>query len=222
MTPLEGRLGYEFSDPSLLEEALTHPSYGVDRRVAHYQRLEFLGDAVLQMIVTARLYKDRPNADEGGLTRARAAVVCEESLAEAAGELGLGEFLRLSPGEERSGGRGKPSILSDALEAVLGAIYADGGMRRAARVAYRVLGKALEGGAGGDRADYKSRLQVLLQRGGDADPSYELVSSEGPPHMPTFTVRITRGGEAIGEGSGGSKQAAGQAAARDALERMGE
>lgn len=220
MLEIERRLEYGFRDPSLLEEALTHPSYGIDRGVPHYQRLEFLGDAVLQLSVTARLYALSRDLDEGRLTRARAAIVCERSLAGAAAALGLGAALRLSVGEERSGGRGKPSILADALEAVFGAIYLDGGQAEADRAIGLALADALESGAEAGGEDYKSRLQVRLQRDRDSDPTYELVGSKGPPHKPTFAVRITLGGEVLGEGEGGSKQSAGQAAARDALSKL--
>ena len=140
MQVLEERLGHVFQNRKLLETALTHPSFGGDHHVPHYQRLEFLGDAVLELAVSRYLYFELPEVDEGKLTRIRAALVREESLNRAARRIGLGEFIRLSVGEERSGGREKPSILSDVMEAVLAAVYLDAGFDEAVRIIGMVLG----------------------------------------------------------------------------------
>ena len=220
MSVLEDRLGHRFRDRKLLETALTHPSFGGDHHVPHYQRLEFLGDAVLELAVSRYLYFELPEVDEGKLTRIRAALVREESLNRAARRIGLGEFIRLSVGEERSGGREKPSILSDVMEAVLAAVYLDAGFDEAVRIIDMVLGEELRPEVLKDHLDAKSRLQELMQREGRM-PSYDYLSMEGPPHAPVFSYRVMDGEQELGRGSGTSKQNAQQAAARDALKRMG-
>lgn len=220
MSVLEDRLGHRFRDRKLLETALTHPSFGGDHHVPHYQRLEFLGDAVLELAVSRYLYYELPEVDEGKLTRIRAALVREESLNRAARRIGLGEFIRLSVGEERSGGREKPSILSDVMEAVLAAVYLDAGFDEAVRIIDMVLGEELRPEVLKDHLDAKSRLQELMQREGRM-PSYDYLSMEGPPHAPVFSYRVMDGEQELGRGSGTSKQNAQQAAARDALKRMG-
>ena len=220
MQVLEERLGHAFQNRKLLETALTHPSFGGDHHVPHYQRLEFLGDAVLELAVSRYLYFELPEVDEGKLTRIRAALVREESLNRAARRIGLGEFIRLSVGEERSGGREKPSILSDVMEAVLAAVYLDAGFDEAVRIIGMVLGEELRPEVLKDHLDAKSRLQELMQREGRM-PSYDYLSMEGPPHAPVFSYRVMDGEQELGRGSGTSKQNAQQAAARDALKRMG-
>lgn len=220
MQVLEERLGHVFQNRKLLETALTHPSFGGDHHVPHYQRLEFLGDAVLELAVSRYLYFELPEVDEGKLTRIRAALVREESLNRAAQRIGLGEFIRLSVGEERSGGRQKPSILSDVMEAVLAAVYLDAGFDEAVRIIDMVLGEELRPEVLKDHLDAKSRLQELMQREGRM-PSYDYLSMEGPPHAPVFSYRVMDGEQELGRGSGTSKQNAQQAAARDALKRMG-
>jgi len=220
MHALEEKLHYKFKTPALLKTALTHPSYGSDHGVEHYQRLEFLGDAALQMAVTGYLFEKYPGVDEGQLTRSRAAIVCEKSLANAAEALGIGEHLLLSVGEERSGGRNKPSILSDAMEAIFGAVYLDGGAKASAKVICRVLDRQLREDVTRENTDDKSQLQILLQKEHLADPVYELISTEGAAHNPVFTVRVTLDGRELGVGSGHSKQSAQQAAAKIALEAL--
>ena len=220
MDKLCERIGYRFKNPSLLVTALTHPSYGGDHHVPHYQRLEFLGDAVLELAVSQYLYSELPEIDEGKLTRIRAALVREETLCRAAKRIGLGRFIRLSVGERHTGGREKPSILADVMEAVFAAVYLDGGFDSAVRVIYDMLQDELRPEILEDHIDAKSRLQELLQRDGEM-PKYEYISMEGPPHAPMFTYRVCCGEQILGEGSGSSKQNAQQAAARDALKRMG-
>ena len=220
MEKLCDRIGYRFGDAKLLATALTHPSFGGDHHVPHYQRLEFLGDAVLELAVSRYLYFELPEVDEGKLTRIRAALVREESLNRAARRIGLGEFIRLSVGEERSGGREKPSILSDVMEAVLAAVYLDAGFDEAVRIIGMVLGEELRPEVLKDHLDAKSRLQELMQRDGRM-PSYDYLSMEGPPHAPVFAYRVMDGEQELGRGSGTSKQNAQQAAARDALTRIG-
>ena len=215
---LEARLGHRFENPRLLDTALTHPSFGGDHHVPHYQRLEFLGDAVLELAVSRYLFFELPEVDEGKLTRIRAALVREESLSRAAQRIGLGDFIRLSVGEERSGGRKKPSILADVMEAVLAAVYLDGGFDAAVRIIYECLKEELRPEVLKDHLDAKSRLQELMQRDGRM-PVYEFISMEGPPHAPMFTYRVLDGENELGSGQGTSKQNAQQAAARDALKK---
>ena len=217
---LEAKLNYRFENPKLLETALTHPSFGGDHHVPHYQRLEFLGDAVLELAISRHLYFELPEVDEGKLTRIRAFIVREETLCRAAQRLGLGDYIRLSVGEERSGGRKKPSILCDVMEAVLAAVYLDGGFDQAVRIIAHVLKEELKPDVLKDHLDAKSRLQELLQRDGRM-PVYEFISMQGPPHAPVFDYRVLEGEKELGRGQGTSKQNAQQAAARDALKRMG-
>ena len=220
MKALCKKLGYQFQNMRLLETALTHPSYGGDHHVPHYQRLEFLGDAVLELAVSRYLYFEFPEIDEGKLTRIRAGLVREETLCRAAQRLQLGRYLRLSVGEDRSGGRSKPSILCDVMEAVLAAVYLDGGFDAAVRVIRLALAEDLQPKMLEDHLDAKSRLQEILQRTGEM-PTYEFISMEGPPHAPQFRYSVVLDGRVLGEGQGTSKQNAQQAAARDALHSMG-
>ena len=219
MKALCSKLGYTFHDMKLLETALTHPSYGGDHHVPHYQRLEFLGDAVLELAISRYLYFEFPEVDEGKLTRIRAGLVREETLCRAARRLELGRFMRLSVGEDRSGGRDKPSILCDVMEAVLDAVYLDGGFDSAVDVIRRALAEDLRPQMLEDHLDAKSRLQEILQRDGDM-PIYEFISMEGPPHAPLFRYSVTVNGQTLGIGDGTSKQNAQQEAARSALWAM--
>ena len=216
MKALCQKLGYTFNNMKLLETALTHPSYGGDHHVPHYQRLEFLGDAVLELAVSRYLYFEFPEVDEGKLTRIRAGLVREETLCRAAQRLELGRHIRLSVGEDRSGGREKPSILCDVMEAVLAAVYLDGGFDEAVAVIRRALADDLHPRMLEDHLDAKSRLQEILQRDGDM-PRYEFVSMQGPPHAPLFRYSVTLNGRTLGVGDGTSKQNAQQEAARSAL-----
>ena len=220
MKALCKKLGYIFKDNGLLETALTHPSFGGDHHVPHYQRLEFLGDAVLELAISRYLYFEFPEVDEGKLTRIRAGLVREETLCRAAQRLELGRYIRLSVGEDRSGGRLKPSILCDVMEAVLAAVYLDGGFDEAVKVIRLALAEDLHPRMLEDHLDAKSRLQEIMQRTGDM-PKYEFVSMEGPPHAPEFRYRVVAEDKLLGEGAGTSKQHAQQAAARDALRRLG-
>ena len=220
MKALCKKLGYTFSDMKLLETALTHPSFGGDHHVPHYQRLEFLGDAVLELAISRYLYFEFPEVDEGKLTRIRAGLVREETLCRAARRLELGRYIRLSVGEDRSGGREKPSILCDVMEAVLAAVYLDGGFDEAVRVIRLALADDLHPTLLEDHLDAKSRLQEILQRTGGM-PQYDFISMEGPPHAPQFRYSVVLDGQVLGEGTGTSKQNAQQAAARSALKKLG-
>ncbi len=221
MNELERAIGYAFADASLLDLALTHPSYALSRRSPDNQRLEFLGDAVLELCVSRVLYRRFPSLREGQLTRRRAALVCEGSLARAARRFGLGAYLKLDRGEEIVGGRENPSILADAMEAVLAAVYLDGGMDAAQGLVDRMLGD-YEPGEQVER-DAKSRLQEVLQGLGEDAPTYEIVAQDGPPHARVFTaVALRADGTRLGSGQGARKQRAEEAAAAMALRALGE
>ena len=222
MKELENKLQYTFTNTSLLETALTHSSYANERRGGHMacnERLEFLGDSILGMIVARHLYETHPDRPEGKMTRLRAELVCEKSLFQMAGELNLGAYLRLGKGEEQCGGRQRPSINADAVEAVLAAVYLDGGLEPVERIVTRYI-LAREQSA--VNTDYKTALQERIQDGGGASPAYEMVGQSGPEHDKTFTMRVTLGSTVLGTGSGRTKKEAEQQAARAALSRMGK
>jgi len=214
------RVGHTFADRELLEEALTHRSYQNEHpgERSHNERLEFLGDAVLGMIVADALMRLAPFASEGQLTQSRAALVNEESLARIAGYLDLGSALRLGKGEEKNNGRAKSSILADAVEALVGAVFLDGGFEAARDVVYGLLGEALGDAAGGAiRMDAKTALQERLQANGSGTPSYRVVKTSGPEHSKLFEVEIALGDNVFARGSGRSKKEAEKDAAQNAL-----
>ena len=217
---LEEKLGYRFREPRLLETALTHSSYGLmeDGRRVDNERLEFIGDAFLDAICAEMLYERLPEASEGTLTKLRALVVCEASLARLARELELGEQLRLGPGDEKTGGRERDSLLADAMEAVLGAIYGDGGYEAARTVMRGLLGERVEEAVSGRLfRDYKSLLQEHLQKQGK-QIHYLVEREEGPEHAKTFYVRAEADGRVLGHGRGSSKKEAEQNAASQILQ----
>ena len=214
-------LGYSFADPGLLLDALTHRSFKNERpdlASTDNERLEFLGDAVVGLVVTSLLYVRFADADEGELTRRRADLVSENGLAEAAEAIGIGAAMRLGRGEEKSGGRSKPRLLSSALEACIGAVYSDGGADAAFTVARRIFEPRLDTSAPGLR-DAKSRAQEWSQAHLGGTPSYRLLSSEGPDHEREFTVALEVHDERVAVGVGRSKVAAERSAALTALAR---
>lgn len=225
MRTLEDALGYRFRSGALLREALRHSSYANEHRGGggvSNERLEFLGDSVLGFVTAAFLFREHPGAPEGELTRIRARLVCEESLHAVARRLGLGEYLQLGRGEEAGGGRERASILADATEAVIAAVYLDGGIEAAEALIHRVLlDDAVEVRAAERRVDYKTALQELVQQKPGQALSYRLAGESGPDHAKTFTVEVLLGGAAAGTGTGRSKKEAEQMAARDAMERLG-
>lgn len=217
---LEQHLEHRFQVPALLRQALTHRSWAAENPDgADNERMEFLGDAVLQMVMTRHLYEQFPNMPEGEMAKVRAACVSRDELAEVAVRIGIGSALRLGRGEEASGGRRKPSILADALEAVIAAVYLDAGLESAREFILRewqdiVRQRAADPG----KRDYKTRLQEVLALEGAA-PDYALVES-GPDHDKTFEATVSVDGRKLGEGVGRSKKEAEQAAAGQALSRM--
>jgi ribonuclease III len=228
-TPLLAALGHSFHRPELLTQALTHRSHVNETgepHTQHNERLEFLGDAVVNLSVGHHLMETLPQAREGELSKHRAMVVNESGLARAAEELHLGLYLRLGRGEEQTGGRKKASILSDAFEAVIGAIFLDAGFEAADAAVRRLLGPLLAAGLDSDlNRDHKTRLQELVQAQRQTPPRYEVVEERGPEHAKTFTVAVFFGETLVAHADGHSKKAAEQRAAQRALailERSGE
>ena len=221
MKKLENKLGYRFRDTGLLEHALTHSSYATEHRAAGItsnERLEFLGDSVLGLVVAEYLFRTHPDMPEGELTRTRAALVCEDSLHEVARTLGLGAYLRLGKGEDSGGGRSRPSILADAVEATLAAVYLDGGFDAARGIVQNfILNKEREKAV--DR-DYKTGLQERVQRTPGRRVGYHLVEEIGPDHDRVFVMEVTVDGKVAGQGQGRTKKEAEQLAAKAALEQM--
>jgi len=218
---LAARIGYEPRRVHLLRQALTHRSAQHEMGLPGNERLEFLGDAVLGLVVAGHLYREHPDLSEGDLTKVKAAAVSEAVLAKVARGLSLGRYLILSKGEEQSGGRQRPSILADTLEALFGAIYLDRGLTAARRV---VLGLLMEHLRAIERneheRDYKTLLQEQVQERHRTPPTYRLVHHSGPDHDRTFVVEVEVGSRTLGRGVGKSKKQAEQAAAREALARM--
>lgn len=220
---LEKTIGYTFSDRQYLETALTHSSYANEMRsrCSYNERQEFLGDAVLSIVVSDYLYKST-HLPEGDLTKLRASIVCEKSLCGWARQISLGEYLRLGKGEELSGGRERESILADAFEALIAAIYLDGGMEPARAFVLPFAIRAAENEGDAAFKDYKTLLQEIVQKNPEEQLSYVLVAEHGPDHSKTFEVHVRINSNVIGRGVGKSKKAAEQMAAKEAVELMGE
>ena len=222
MHKLEEKIGYRFQDLQLLETALTHSSYANERhgQAESYERLEFLGDSILGLTTADFLYHHEPSLPEGRMTRLRAELVCEASLHQVALSLGLGDSMRLGRGEERSGGRERPSILADMVEALIAALYLDGGLDVARRFIMERLLQDAEIGEAHRGADYKTELQELVQQQPGQSISYELIGESGPDHDKRFSFRVSINGVSAGEGTGRTKKEAEQMAARAALEEL--
>ncbi len=218
MKQLEKNIGYHFKDKNLLRTAVTHSSYANENRgnISYNERLEFLGDAVLQLITSEKLFKENPSMPEGKMSKQRAALVCEDALAGYSTELNLGEFMLLGKGEETSGGRHRPSILADAFEAVTGAIFLDGGMENAKKFVLHFIDAAHL-----SLQDYKTLLQEIIQQNPGERLSYVVIGENGPDHDKSFTVEVRLNSNVIGTGKGKSKKQAEQSAAKEALALMG-
>lgn len=220
LAALEHNIGYTFRNPAYAKRALTHSSY-VSGEGNDNERMEFLGDAVLELCVSEELFFRFPEMREGQMTKNRASIVCEPALFEAAKQIDLGRFLLLGKGEDASGGRQKPSILSDAFEALICAIFLDGGLEPARAFIHRFVLPLLNFKETAFEKDYKTRLQELIHaKTHGRQVRYVLAREEGPDHKKLFTMRAELDGETLGEGEGYSKQSAGQAAAKAALERL--
>jgi len=222
LAELAARLGHRFRDPEMLERALTHTSHaneaGVEAR--HNEPFEFLGDAVLGFAVSDLLHRHEPEGPEGVKSRVRAHLVSEPSLARRADLLGLPDLLRLGRGEEKTGGRRKAALWADAYEAVIAALYLDGGIAAAHRFVERDFGDEIATFPHDATLDHKSALQELLQSRGQAVPEYVVVSESGPSHRPRFRVECRIAGRPVSSGEGSSKKVAHQEAARRALELL--
>ena len=214
-------IGYHFHDEKLLRQALTHSSFANEKHLKKHsdnERLEFLGDAVLEIISSEFLYKEYPDKPEGELTKLRASIVCEPTLALCTKDIALGEYLLLGKGEDQTGGRGRKSILSDALEAVIGAIYLDGGFANAKEFVLKYILTDIEHKQ--LFYDSKTILQEIVQAGYNEELNYQLIREEGPDHDKRFVVEARIGVKSIGEGMGHTKKAAEQEAAYQALLKL--
>ena len=222
MSELENRIHYTFKNKKLLHEALSHSSYANEgKRTRSNERLEFLGDSVLSIIVAKHLFTHYTHLPEGELTKLRASLVCEKSLHEFACDFGLGEFLLLGKGEELTGGRERPSIISDAFEALLAAIYLDGGMEQARKFVLQFIPEHLNPKQAKGLNDYKTTLQEIIQQNKEEKIEYVPIEETGPDHDKTFVVEVHLNSNVIGTGRGKSKKQAEQFAAKEALELMG-
>ncbi len=218
---LEEIIGYKFKNRHYLEQAMTHSSYANEKKLGKLgcnERLEFLGDAVLELISSDFLYREFPQVPEGELTKKRASLVCEPSLAYCAREFGLPQFLMLGKGEDMTGGRNRDSIVSDATEALLGAIYLDGGFANAKEFVLRFILNDMEHKQ--LFYDSKTILQEIVQEDGSGPVEYPLIREEGPDHNKSFTVKAVVNGRVCGQGTGHTKKAAEQAAAYEALRSL--
>ncbi len=224
MRELQDRLNYRFKNIALLETALSHSSYANESRSGgeSNERLEFLGDSILGMVVAEHLFLTYPDMPEGRMTKLRAELVCEQSLYAVAKEMDFGRSLRLGKGEEHTGGRNRPSILADCVEAVIAAMYLDGGMDVAKRFIHKHILDNIDAGAAKRVMDYKTALQELIQKKNDQSLVYHILSESGPDHCKEFTADVCLNGKRIGCGTGRTKKEAEQSAARQALEELGK
>lgn len=221
----QDKINYKFNNIDLLNNALTHSSYINEEKTettGSNERLEFLGDAILEAVISDYLYKRLENVEEGELTKLRAIIVCERSLSSRGQELSIGEYLRLGKGELNSGGRSRCSIIADAMEAIIGAVYLDRGWTAVQDFVIRIFSGIIEEAISGKlHMDYKTAIQEKLQSQGDIDICYVIEKEEGPDHDKTFYSNLLLRGKVIGCGSGRSKKEAEQQAAKQALERGG-
>ena len=223
LSELEAGLGYTFRDKSILENALTHSSYANENRergLHDNERLEFLGDSILGLMTAEFLFNHEPSLPEGRMTRLRAELVCEASLHRVALKLDLGRYMRLGRGEEHTGGRQRPSILADMVEAIIAAMYLDSGMEECRRFVNEMILKDAEISDAHRTADYKTQLQELVQRKSDQHISYTMTGESGPDHNKSFTFSVSINGAVAGQGSGRTKKEAEQMAAKQALEAL--
>lgn len=222
---LQERIGVRFEDGSLLRKAFTHSSYVNEHRKKPYEdneRLEFLGDAVLELTVSEYLYDKYPMMSEGELTKLRAAIVCEPSLVLFANELNFGDIVLLGKGEEMTGGRKRPALLADAFEAFIGALYLDQGLKKTQSLLSRVVFPKVDVGAFSHVMDFKSQLQEVVQRDGTGALEYKILKEHGPAHNRIFDSQVLLNGKVLGEGKGRSKKEAEQHAAQMALGKLSQ
>ena len=222
LAELEEKIGYKFKKREYLRRAMTHSSYSGGKNNGSNERLEFLGDSVLQITVSQYLFTNMTTVPEGGLTKLRASIVCENSLYNFANRIELGKYILLGKGEEMTGGRTRRSILADAFEAMIAAVYLDGGMDAAMAMIMRFVPsiEALKSGKV-KLGDYKTVLQEIIQKNPEEKISYEVIESSGEQHKKHFTAQVLLNGQVIGSGSGLSKKEAEQEAAKEAVSLMG-
>ncbi len=215
-------IGYSFSDKGLIEEALSHSSYANEKKKTRHsnERLEFLGDSVLSIVVSQYLFEHYTHLPEGELTKIRASLVCEKSLHEFAKQIDLGNFILLGKGEENTGGRERPSILADAFEAVIASVFLDGGLEAARKHIMHFIPENVEN-IRSSFSDYKTVLQEIIQKNPEEKVEYRLAGQSGPDHNKAFTIQVCLNSNVIGTGRGRSKKEAEQMAAKEALELMG-
>ncbi|MCL2079375.1 MAG: ribonuclease III [Oscillospiraceae bacterium] len=221
---LQEKIGYRFNEINFLRQALTHKSYTNEHehnRAASYERLEFLGDSLLGAIVSVLIFNHKPALTEGEMSKLRAKIICEKSLSSLALELDIGPYMLLSRGEIVGGGHRRPSILADVFEAVIAAIFLDGGMEPTVKFVTNIFAPLINKSSG-KNSDYKSMLQEHIQTKPNLTLEYKTVGEEGPDHNKTFTVEVSVGGQVKGKGTGKSKKAAEQAAAKQAILTMKE
>ncbi|MBQ0145973.1 MAG: ribonuclease III [Lachnospiraceae bacterium] len=219
LTKLEAAIGYHFNDPGLLELAMTHSSYANEHKTRSNERIEFLGDAVLELVSSEYMYMHFPKLPEGELTRLRASFVCENALFETSERIGLRNYILLGKGEEATGGRNRASVVSDAFESLIGAVYLDGGFANAKELILKFILNDLDSRF---FFDSKTMLQEVLQSEGLSDPEYVVVRESGPDHDKRYTVQVKSGDKVLGEGTDTSKKRAAQAGAMEALKKLGK
>ena len=221
---LEGIIGYTFKDTGILQLALTHSSYANEHKLGRYEyneRLEFLGDAVLEFFVSRLIFEKYPQMPEGELTKLRAGAVCEDTLAKKAREIGLGRFLRLGKGEESTGGRSRQSVLADAFEAVIGAVLIDGGISSAEKYVLGLMTEEIYALQDSFMLmDYKTRLQEIIQKTSQLPLKYVITGESGPDHGKLFEAEVEHDGIVLGNGKGRSKKDAEQEAAKSAINKL--
>ncbi len=218
---LENEIKYTFKNKELLKKALTHTSYANEKRIESNEKLEFLGDSILEFISSKYLYSNYPNLKEGEMTKVRATVVCEKSLYKIAKKHNFSEFLYLGKSEQLTGGKNRPAILADSVEAIIAAMYLDGGLKEVEKFIINNLKEEIEIATKhvGDR-DYKTVLQEKLQEHGDVKIVYEITKEEGPDHNKSFEAQVSLNGKVLAKGKGKSKKEAHMQAAKKALENM--
>lgn len=224
LNELESVIGYTFKNKMNLLLALTHSSYANEKKcdgLTSNERLEFLGDSVLNIVISEYIYKNFPALPEGEMTKTRASIVCEGSLLKCAAKIMLGNYILLGRGEENTGGRARTSILSDAFEALIGAIYLDGGMKDAAAFIHRSMNELFnDSGSSEIFVDYKTQLQEIIQKSGEQKVSYRIIDEKGPDHNKQFVAQISVGDRVLGNGEGKSKKEAEQNAAKVAMNKL--
>ena len=214
------KTGYIYKNPRLLETAFTHTSYANEHNLESYERLEFLGDAIVDFIVSEYLFLNHPELDEGDMSRIRAMLVCEKALGKLAKKLDMGKYIRLGKGAEQSGDRERSSVLSDVFEAHIAAMYLDNGYEKARDYLLSIYDGEIEQATEEKEIDYKTMLQEKLQKNGACDIFYELIGTDGPIHHCLFTFRVLCNGKELGRGRALSKKAAQQLAAKEALNKL--